>query len=151
MKFETAIQTLLFLLPLSSAAPARTDSNPPLRGSGSLVGYSPSEKVATGPKPDIRYSLLPGQKTDPDIGGYLDFKNVENPQPIRGATGGDDPGPPYAHDSRSLKIDSDCLTGNYYYDQINSDKLAPPGTDHGQTINAQWPLGTLTSLSRDLF
>lgn len=31
--------------------------------------------------------------------------------------------------------------GNTYYDQINSDKLAPPGTDHGQTINAQWPMG----------
>jgi hypothetical protein len=35
---------------------------------------------------------------------------------------------------------ADCV-GNNYYDQINSDKLAPPGTDHGQTINAQWPMG----------
>lgn len=33
--------------------------------------------------------------------------------------------------------------GNYAYDRINSDKLAPPGTDNGQTINAQWPMGKL--------
>lgn len=33
------------------------------------------------------------------------------------------------------------VTGNNYYDQINSDKLAPPGTDNGATINAQWPMG----------
>lgn len=33
------------------------------------------------------------------------------------------------------------IPGNYNYDKINSDKLAPPGTDSGQTINAQWPLG----------
>jgi hypothetical protein len=36
------------------------------------------------------------------------------------------------------------IAGNYYYDRINSDKLAPPGTDHGQTINAQWPMGKST-------
>lgn len=150
MKFENFIQTLLFLLPLSSAAPTRRESNPPLRGTESLVGYSPSEKVAAGSKPDIKYSLLTGQKTDPDIGGYLDFKNVENPQPIRGATGGDDPGPRMSVTS-CLKVDADRVTGNYYYDRINSDKLAPPGTDNGQTINAQWPMGKLTSVSRDLF
>lgn len=40
------------------------------------------------------------------------------------------------------------ILGNLYYDQINSDKLAPPGTDNGQTINAQWPMGEL-SASRD--
>lgn len=93
MKFGIFVKTILFLIPLSSAAPARRDSNPPFRGTEALVGYSPSEKVATGSKPDIKYSLLPGQKTDPDIGAHLDFTNVENPQPIRGATGGDDPGP----------------------------------------------------------
>lgn len=38
------------------------------------------------------------------------------------------------------------LLGNYYYDRINSDKLAPPGTDHGATINAQWPMGKLIDL-----
>lgn len=39
------------------------------------------------------------------------------------------------------------ISGNYNYDRINSDKLAPPGTDHGQTINAQWPMGKFTSLA----
>lgn len=93
MKLEVFVQAFSLLLPLSGAAPARRESNPPLRGTEALVGYSPSEKVASGSKPDIKYSLLPGQKVDSDIGGYLDFENVENPQPIRGSTGGDDPGP----------------------------------------------------------
>ncbi|CEJ57677.1 Putative Thermophilic glucose-6-phosphate isomerase [Penicillium brasilianum] len=124
-----AVQLVPALLCLVNAAPApiRKDdssSNPGLRGSEALVGYSRTEQVATGTKPDIKYTLLPGQKEDKDIGSYLDFENVENPQPIRGSTGSDDPGP-----------------RNYYYDRINSDKLAPPGTDHGATINAQWPMG----------
>ncbi|KAJ5218044.1 uncharacterized protein N7498_000143 [Penicillium cinerascens] len=127
MKLEALSQALCLLpvfLPLASGAPTRRDGNSPMRGTASLAGYSPSENIATGLKPDIKYSLLPGQKENADIGTYLDFENVENPQPIRGSKGGDDPGP-----------------RNYYYDRINSDKLAPPGTDHGQTINAQWPLG----------
>ncbi|KAJ5698723.1 hypothetical protein N7462_000728 [Penicillium macrosclerotiorum] len=131
MKFQSTSRVLAILpilLPLINAAPARradaSTNNPGLRGSEALVGYSSTEKIATGSAPDIKYSLLPGQKNDPDIGTYLDFENVENPQPIRGTTGSDDPGP-----------------RNYYYDRINSDKLAPPGTDNGQTINAQWPLG----------
>lgn len=90
-----AVQLLPAILSLVNAAPARRDgtSNPGLRGSEALIGYSATEKVATGSKPDIKYSLLPGQKEDPDIGSYLDFENVENPQPIRGNTGSDDPGP----------------------------------------------------------
>lgn len=40
-----------------------------------------------------------------------------------------------------LEQDTHTFLGNYVYDKINSDKLAPPGTDHGQTINAQWPMG----------
>ena len=43
------------------------------------------------------------------------------------------------------------IAGNYYYDRINSDKLAPPGTDHGQTINAQWPMGKSTSLRGEMY
>ncbi|KFY78587.1 hypothetical protein V499_02284 [Pseudogymnoascus sp. VKM F-103] len=54
----------------------------------------------------------------------FDFSTVKNPQPIRGAKGGTDPGP------RTLE-----------YDVLNPDKLAPPGTDHGGVANAQWPLG----------
>lgn len=75
------------------AAPTKRASNPPLRGSEALVGYSTTENIASGTQPDIKYSLLPGQKENPDIGSYLDFENVDNPQPIRGSTGSDDPGP----------------------------------------------------------
>jgi len=96
MKLELLARAL-YLLPTlllpAGAAPARRNSNAPLRGTEALVGYSATENVATGSKPDIKYSLLPGQKEDPDIGSYLDFENVENPQPIRGSTGSDDPGP----------------------------------------------------------
>jgi hypothetical protein len=94
MKF-LLLATLLHALPLVQAAPARrdSDSNPGLRGNESLVGYSPSEPSASKTAPDIKYSLLPGQKEDPKIGSYLDFEKVDNPQPIRGSNGGDDPGP----------------------------------------------------------
>ncbi|CAI7661610.1 unnamed protein product [Penicillium bialowiezense] len=125
MKLELFSTLIPAILPLVCAAPARRDAdNAPLRGSGSLVGYSSSNKGGGDSPPDIKYTLLPGQKEDPKIGSYLDFQKADNPQPIRGSTGSDDPGP-----------------RNYYYDRINSDKLAPPGTDHGQTINAQWPMG----------
>lgn len=96
MNLHIFSQTVLLLaacLPLVNAAPTRRGSNPPLRGGDALVGYSPSEQVASGTQPDIQYSLLPGQKVDPNLGGYLDFENVKNPQPIRGTTGSDDPGP----------------------------------------------------------
>lgn len=43
------------------------------------------------------------------------------------------------------------IAGNYNYDRINSDKLAPPGTDHGQTINAQWPMGKSTRLRGGMY
>lgn len=95
--FHKAVQLLLALLPIVDAAPARRNggsgSDPGLRGSEALLGYSPTEKVASGPKPDIKYTLLPGQKEDAKIGSYLDFENIDNPQPIRGSSGSDDPGP----------------------------------------------------------
>ncbi|KAF4769299.1 hypothetical protein HAV15_008825 [Penicillium sp. str.  len=124
MKFQLLVTLLPVVLPLVHGAPARRDtSNPGLRGSNSLVGYSPDNKGGSDSRPDIKYTLVPGQKDDPKIGAHLDFEKADNPQPIRGPTGADDPGP-----------------RNYNYDRINSDKLAPPGTDHGQTINAQWPM-----------
>ncbi|KAF7589875.1 hypothetical protein BBP40_003587 [Aspergillus hancockii] len=118
------------LLPVLSTvygAPAgktiRDSANPPLRGSEDLLGYSKDNKLTEHSTEEIKYTLLPAQKEDPKIGSYLDFEKADNPQPIRGDLGGTDPGP-----------------RNYYYDRINSDKLAPPGTDEGQTINAQWPM-----------
>ncbi|OKL58566.1 hypothetical protein UA08_06062 [Talaromyces atroroseus] len=107
-----------------TAAPAAASSNP-LRGGPRLIGYSPTNTVPVDNTETISFQYAPGQTANPDIGLYLDFEKVENPQPIRGDTGGTDPGP-----------------RNLNYDKINPDKLAPPGTDTGvATINAQWPLG----------
>ena len=39
------------------------------------------------------YDLVPGQTADADLGLYLDLEEAKNPQPIRGSTGGTDPGP----------------------------------------------------------
>ncbi|KAL5335233.1 RmlC-like cupin domain-containing protein [Aspergillus crustosus] len=122
---STVALTLLALLPSIHGAPTfkRDDGgNPPLRGSEDLLGYS-SDNVLTNQTTEIKYTLVPGQKDDEDLGVYLDFSDTENPQPIRGSKGGSDPGP-----------------RNPTIDRQNSDKLAPPGTDHGQTINANWPM-----------
>lgn len=106
--FCRVVQVLPALLSIVDAAPTGRDdssgSNPDLRGSETLLGYSTTEKVASGSKPDIKYSLLLGQKEDKDIGSYLDFENVENPQPIRGSTGSDDPGPRESIKKSSCKI-----------------------------------------------
>lgn len=122
----SALTLLALLAETGAAAPTARDSagNPPLRGSEDLLGYSASNKLSPYSTEDIKYTLASGQKDDADLGVYLDFETVDNPQPIRGELGGTDPGP-----------------RNYAYDRINSDKLAPPGTDSGQTINAQWPMG----------
>lgn len=47
----------------------------------------------------------------------------------------------WAYSCVIYEFTANLFSGNYHYDRVNSDKLAPPGTDHGQTINAQWPLG----------
>ncbi|KAL4893223.1 RmlC-like cupin domain-containing protein [Aspergillus ambiguus] len=124
--FLTTLILLAFLGRTVSGAPAARASsgNPPLRGSEDLLGYSASNKLSGDSTGGIKYTLVPGQKEDADDGVYLNFENTENPQPIRGDTGGTDPG-----------------RRNSYYDRTNSDKFAPPGTDEGQTINAQWPMG----------
>lgn len=94
MKFQLLVTLLPVVLPLVHGAPARRDIlNPGLRGSDSLVGYLPDNKGGSDSPPDIEYTLVPGQKEDPKIGSYLDFEKADNPQPIRGSTGADDPGP----------------------------------------------------------
>lgn len=98
--------------------------NPPLLGSEDLLGHSSSNTISADNTEDITFTPVPGQTADADDGFYLAFDNADSPQPIRGSKGGTDPGP-----------------RNLVYDQINSDKLAPPGTDSGATINAQWPMG----------
>ncbi|PKX99282.1 putative oxalate decarboxylase [Aspergillus novofumigatus IBT 16806] len=124
MKSIHILHAFFFVLPCANGAPTAQPSNPPLRGSEDLLGYSSSNTI-TEQSTEVKYTLVTGQKDDANNGVYLDFEGVDNPQPIRGDLGGSDPGP-----------------RNTYYDQINSDKLAPPGTDHGQTINAQWPMGS---------
>ncbi|CAG8101004.1 unnamed protein product [Penicillium nalgiovense] len=149
MKFQLIVTLLPVVLPLAHGAPARRDTpNPGLRGTGSLVGYSADNSGGSDSRPDIEYTLVPGQKENLEIGSHLDFVKADNPQPIRGSTGSDDPGPsttPFTTmDYLSIRLHADrilsFIAGNYDYDRINSDKLAPPGTDHGETINAQWPM-----------
>lgn len=65
-----------------------------------------------------------GQDADANLGLYLDFNSVEAPQPQRGGYGGTDPGP-----------------RTYYYERINPDVYAVPGTDNGDVPQAMWPLG----------
>lgn len=97
MKLQTLAKFVPAVVPLVLAAPVGRDIENPshtnLRGSESLVGYSSSNKVTSSSPPEIKYTLLPGQKEDPKVGSYLDFQTADNPQPIRGSTGSDDPGP----------------------------------------------------------
>ncbi|QDS73018.1 hypothetical protein FKW77_009134 [Venturia effusa] len=98
-----------------------------LRGSVSLAGYDPAESVGMPPSviPPSDFQLAPGQTEDNDLGLYLDFKNVENPQPLRGdAESPTDPGP-----------------RNMEYDRLNSDLFARPSTDSGDVPNSKWPFG----------
>lgn len=106
----------------------RTDSAPvpaeSLRGPSDLLGYFSSEVLTDEDTDDVGpYTLEPGQLEDSKIGSYVDFSNNPNPQPIRGSKGGTDPGP-----------------RSGVYEVANSDKFAPPGTDIGGTINAQWAM-----------
>lgn len=66
---------------------------PGLRGSQSLLGNTgtPVDKSDSALVED--YDLVPGQKSDADLGFYFDFTKAQNPQPIRGSKGGTDPGP----------------------------------------------------------
>jgi len=106
----------------TSAAPTGTAS---VAQPNSLLGYSPDSTVINQDTDDFPYELVPGQTDSANIGAYLDFNNVKtDPQPIRGTKGGTDPGP---------------RTGGY--DKLNPDQVAPPGTDHGDVDNAQWPMG----------
>lgn len=121
-KVLTALLALASFQQLAFAAPTGTTSTAP--AATGLLGYNPSNTVKNEDTDNIQYSLVPGQTDSAVIGAFLDFNNVEHPQPIRGTKGGTDPGP------RTEE-----------YDVLNPDKLAPPGTDHGGVDNAQWPMG----------
>lgn len=95
MKAQLLQALSLLLLPSVHGAPASrsNEGNPPLRGSQSLIGYSESNTITEKSTEGIKYTLVPGQKDDADDGIYFDFETADNPQPIRGSTGGTDPGP----------------------------------------------------------
>ena len=118
LNFASVLLAVASFQQLALAAPTGTAS---AAAPSSLLGYNPANKVNTD---NIAYSLVPGQSDAATIGAYLDFNTAQNPQPIRGSKGGTDPGP-----------------RTEAYDRLNPDKLAPPGTDHGDVGNAQWPLG----------
>ncbi|KAI9849810.1 MAG: hypothetical protein M1837_000022 [Sclerophora amabilis] len=118
----------LLSLAVALPAPQRSGSaqslDPPLlRGSSSLLG-SGDHYLQTRPGKPSNPDTVTGQEEDAELGLYLDFKSVQNPQPQRGSRGGDDPGP-----------------RNYNYDRINSDIFAPPSSDSGSVPDAKWPMG----------
>ena len=47
-----------------------------------LLGYNPANGVKNEDTDDIKYTLVPGQTDSAVVGAYLDFNNVENPQPV---------------------------------------------------------------------
>ncbi|KAJ0413425.1 oxalate decarboxylase [Aspergillus carlsbadensis] len=140
----TLVLSLLALLPSIQGAPApfpfpkrQSGGDPPLQRSKSLLGYSASNKLTGESTKDVQYKLAASQTEGADLGVYLDFSDIENPQPIRGSKGGTDP----AHHMHPRPSPDDTnRPGNPELDAQNSDKVAPPGTDHGQTINANWPM-----------
>lgn len=89
-----------------------------LGGNAPLPDVSSESAVVENPE------FVDGQSADRKLGLYLDFNSVEAPQPQRGGYGATDPGP-----------------RTYYYEKLNPDLYAPPGTDSGDVANAMWPLG----------
>lgn len=87
------LTVLLSAIKAVNAAPAAAASSDPLRGGPGLIGYSPTNTISNENTETISYQLAPGQTDTPDLGVYFDFTLAENPQPIRGDTGGTDPGP----------------------------------------------------------
>jgi len=98
------LAVLSSLLACSSALPALQVSRstltqvlPPgsagLRGSSALVGYDPTNPLDSESTDAVKYQPVPGQTDAANLGTYLNFENSQSPQPIRGSTGGTDPGP----------------------------------------------------------
>ncbi|POS72015.1 oxalate decarboxylase [Diaporthe helianthi] len=102
-----------------------TSQSGSLYGDESLLGgNAPIPDVSTESAVVENPQFVTGQDADRKLGLYLDFNSVEAPQPVRGGLGATDPGP-----------------RTYYYERINPDLFAPPGTDNGDVENAMWPLG----------
>ncbi|KAK8900862.1 hypothetical protein QC760_010626 [Botrytis cinerea] len=117
----------LFSTSVSTPVPTITIATGSLYGEESLLGGEvagapPMSKVDSAIVSNT--PLVNGQEADSQLGLYLDFNSVPNPQPIRGSTGETDPGPQ-----------------TYEYQKLNPDVFAPPGTDSGDVPQAQWPMG----------
>lgn len=101
---------LLLSLPLATLFASRIQgaptSNPPLRGSEDLLGYSSSNTLSDQTTEDITYTPVDGQTDDADLGVYLDFEDSDSPQPIRGNKGATDPGPSKASSFEAIEKQS---------------------------------------------
>lgn len=75
--------------------PTATGTSGSLYGLDSLRGEIAQPSPVSGGDSAIvsNYPLVNGQEADSKLGLYLDFKSVENPQPLRGTGGQTDPGP----------------------------------------------------------
>lgn len=84
-------QAAVTALPTTTA----TAASGSLYGPASLLGEVAQPSPISGGDSAIvsSYPKVNGQDADAQLGLYLDFNSVENPQPIRGANGNTDPGP----------------------------------------------------------
>lgn len=102
---------LLAVLQTANGAPtSNSGGNPPLRGSEDLLGYSPDNVLTDEDTDAIKFTLVPGQKDDARDGVYLDFEHADNPQPIRGTKGANDPGPRMCDEEHPMKLEEAGLT-----------------------------------------
>lgn len=80
-----------------AATPTATAVSGSLYGDESLLGENAAPSPISGGDsalvPESDYELVNGQEADAKLGLYLDFNSVENPQPLRGGEGSQDPGP----------------------------------------------------------
>lgn len=126
-----------------SAVPTVTAPSGSIYGSEQLLGGNAKPSPVSGGDSAIvsNFPLVNGQGADADLGLYLDFNGVENPQPLRGSEGQTDPGP-REFSRRLYKFNKTNVTvGTFEYEKLNPDIFAPPGTDSGSIPNAMWPLG----------
>ena len=95
-----------------------------LRGPTTLRGYDESYPFPTENTRPEKIEYAPGQKDDKPEGGFLDFDDIEYPQPLRGNRGG-----------------TIASNRNIPLEKQHPDSLAPPISDKGSVAELEWPLG----------
>jgi hypothetical protein len=80
---------------VSPPIPTSTGTSGSLYGTESLLGEVAAPAPVSGGDSAVvtNYPLVNGQEADLNLGLYLDFNSVENPQPIRGTGGQTQSGP----------------------------------------------------------